>query len=444
MANPLIEAAVETAERERDHHAYAKLIRAAEEENADTVQQIMSCEIEDESTRNSVRGKALVLSATKGQINIVNLLLHCKVNVEFEDDGGYPALGWAASKGHMKIVQLLLDAGANIDTQGRWQQDDTPLISAVRSGHHEVVQVLLDRGAVTEVSGVLQRTALHWAAARGLGDIAESLIRAGAKIQALILACMHGCEGVVRILLQRETSIHPNVVDADTTVTWAAEKEEELGANSRGRANIDCDDVKGRTALYFAAKFGFYNIVDMCLNHGANAESTDQHEVTILMAAVHGCSPAIVARLRSDGVDINVKDSKGRTALCLAVQNLTRENKERTRQIINILDNDVFEPQSNTNDCRKACLVTRRFASGASNLVAFLAILATIHTTCQLLRYHRDIQIPRYLRLLLYKAFSRLLTFSHILPHQPSGCRLPISKNSFSNPLPGDVHSEQY
>ena len=73
-----------------------------------------------------------------GHVEIVNILLRERADVNAKNWLGETALSWAAVKGHVEIVKTLLAHGANpniIDKHG-W----TALMYAAREGHLSVLQ----------------------------------------------------------------------------------------------------------------------------------------------------------------------------------------------------------------------------------------------------------------------------------------------------------------
>ncbi len=83
--------------------------------------------------------KILIVSAERGDLGKVKLLLEAGVDVQSQED--YP-LFIAASKGHPEIVKVLLDNGADVDVD-----DNAPLYVAATKGYVETVKVLIEYGA---------------------------------------------------------------------------------------------------------------------------------------------------------------------------------------------------------------------------------------------------------------------------------------------------------
>lgn len=59
---------------------------------------------------------ALMLAASEGHTNLIELFLDKGSILETRDKEGLTALGWACVRGRVAVVQMLLDRGANVGT----------------------------------------------------------------------------------------------------------------------------------------------------------------------------------------------------------------------------------------------------------------------------------------------------------------------------------------
>ena len=71
----------------------------------------------------------------------------------------------------------------------------------------------------------------------------------------------------------------------------------------------------GSTALHFAAREGYVNVVSKLLDLGANPLLRNAENATALHMAAGGGRTVMVARLIDCGIDVNVRDNDGATAL---------------------------------------------------------------------------------------------------------------------------------
>lgn len=88
---------------------------------------------------------ALMQSAFKGRVSVVNVLLKHGAKKDLQDLYGFTALFYAAQEGHTTIVRDLLSAGVN--PQVRTWDGFTALEAARRKGYAEIVEMLGKAGA---------------------------------------------------------------------------------------------------------------------------------------------------------------------------------------------------------------------------------------------------------------------------------------------------------
>ncbi|PIK39387.1 Ankyrin repeat domain-containing protein 50 [Apostichopus japonicus] len=96
------------------------------------------------------RRSPLQSAAWQGHVQVLELLLLHRANINHMCNQGASALCIAAQEGHVEVVRALLHHGAepnHADRQGR-----TAMKVAVKGGHHQVVELLEKCGAFPPVS----------------------------------------------------------------------------------------------------------------------------------------------------------------------------------------------------------------------------------------------------------------------------------------------------
>jgi len=150
---------------------------------------------------------ALAMCAFRGNGAIAELLIEAGADLDKKDRFGRTSLLSSAQVGNDEVTAILLKAGADLNLAS--DRGRTPLIAATERGDLADVEILLVAGAkVDPVETSQGRQALHIAAARGYGDIAAMLTRAGAPLRAAdnagatpaMLAGNHGNEKIARAL----------------------------------------------------------------------------------------------------------------------------------------------------------------------------------------------------------------------------------------------------
>jgi len=123
----------------------------------------------------------LFLAAENGNKDAVEAVLAkkgLKVNAK-ESTFGMTALHVAASKGHIEIVELLLANGSDIEAKE--ETGRTPLHAAAFRGHAVVVEALLAKGANVNALTHDGKTPLDWAVLSQKSDVANFIRENGGK-----------------------------------------------------------------------------------------------------------------------------------------------------------------------------------------------------------------------------------------------------------------------
>jgi ankyrin repeat protein len=241
----------------------------------------------------------------------------------------YP-LHIAAIEGNLAAVRLVLgqhpDLMDEIDSTGA-----TALKWAVTLGHEDIVKELLNAKANDYNPG---ETLLHCAASAGLGGIVKLLIETQSlgtyqseedqNGQYLLIAVINRDSSSIRQILENEI-VYLDARDNDllTSLLWAV-KYRDVGLAeqllARG-ADVNADNEwSGSTALHQAAGLGYYDIVKLLLDKGAEVNKTDSRGRTALHDAVAQEDARVVRLLLAYGADIDAVSNAGQTALHCACE----------------------------------------------------------------------------------------------------------------------------
>ena len=123
----------------------------------------------------------LLVASQLGYVNLVELLIDRKANLDFINNNGDSPLIMAAYKGKKWVVSLLIEAGAKIDIRDR-ASSATPLMIASYQNYYDIVDMLIDSKADINAVDMVGWTSLMSAAAAGNLDIIELLIDSAADV----------------------------------------------------------------------------------------------------------------------------------------------------------------------------------------------------------------------------------------------------------------------
>ena len=255
----------------------------------------------------------LILASSYGHLDTVNLLLDRKVKVNVQNSLLNTALIYASRKGHQEIVVSLLSNGSDPNIKG--QNGQTALIEASANGHLEIVEILLNENALIDISDGIGVTALMKAAHNKYHQIVKLLTTRHASVSlptnngqsALVFAAESGCLESLTILLDSTKCIS---IDVDETVMVLPPLTEEhrnknnlihLPFNSFG--TIPFIDA----ALVAAVDKGRMDVVKALLCNGADVNSRDKSNETVMNKAIKYRHSSIVPLLRQYNADSNLQ-----------------------------------------------------------------------------------------------------------------------------------------
>ncbi len=107
------------------------------------------------------------------------------------------------------------------------------------------------------------------------------------------------------------------------------------------RANVNAQDTYGRTALMWAAYFGYEDMVKLLLKHKANVNAkSNSGQTALVLAAVEG-HKNIVQLLLEAGADATITNNQGRTALDLTKIKSTQIEDPQLKKIYKEIENTL-------------------------------------------------------------------------------------------------------
>ncbi len=256
-------------------------------------------------------------AAAQGDVAKVKKFITQGVNAQCVDSSGINALMYAAASGNRELVELLITQ-AGLSINGQSKDSMTALSFAVERGHEELVKYLINAGSHINI------VAISKAVRQDNGPLLRLLIQKSEdEQQACNLALCYATEcnkpAIITSLLKLRADVNTRSLYQRTPLIIAAMRGYDDCARVLldGRADVTLKDDKGVDALSYAKTNGNEAIVRML--EEALSEKY-QMQQAFLEASVQG-NLSEVKELLAQGVDKNVQDRQGKTALMHAVTN---------------------------------------------------------------------------------------------------------------------------
>lgn len=237
------------------------------------------------TVEREIIGTPLTLAAQHGHESVIQLLLSYGADIDSKGLEGRTALALAAESGFLSIFEFLLSRGADVDAVDH--DHATPLHLASRAGHTEIVRALLDKRADVDHQDRFRHSTLAVAAAGGCVETVQCLLDYEARPNmGMLMACARYQRAETLKLLVRSFDYPRSAQNQAelTTIACAAAAcglsdllNEVIGldweVNSVPvRGYLERGDAFDRywTPLAYASSFGYLDIAQMLLSHGAN------------------------------------------------------------------------------------------------------------------------------------------------------------------------------
>ncbi|KAF5026432.1 hypothetical protein F66182_1497 [Fusarium sp. NRRL 66182] len=296
----------------------------------------------------------LIQAATKGNPEIVSLLIRLGADVNAADKDGWTALHRAAEHGQKQIVEILLENAA--DPEAETAEGMRPHHVSNDQGRGSITEILNksipDTPAARQESDARSVAALFRAVESGHLARVVQLLEEGVDVDLLdmdgrsplSLAAEHGWTNIVLALINRSASLDLKDAYGGSPLWWASRYGHDNIVEHllEHGAYIDTLDMDGQSPLSISTQHRHASTVKMLLTYGAYPNSATDYGKTALLFAVSAGQLDIVELLVESGADINYKSPQGDTALSLAERhgcskllNVIRAGTRRSRTGIN-------------------------------------------------------------------------------------------------------------
>jgi ankyrin repeat protein len=261
-------------------------------------------------------------------------LLQKRVDVNAAEPDGTTPLHWAVRMNNLDLVSRLLRAGASPKAANRY--DVTPIQLACLNGSAEAVGRLLEAGESANATGPYGETALMVCARSGNPETARVLLARGASVDAV--ESWRGQTALMWATAQRHPEMMKVLIAAGADVNARSalqhwERQRTLEPRDKWLPE------GGLTPLLFAAREGCAACETVLLDAKADINVVDPDQQSALIIALINGHYDAAAVLIDRGIDVNMQDKVGRTALYAAVDDHTMpsSNRPSPREIDNKL-----------------------------------------------------------------------------------------------------------
>ncbi|MEW5674783.1 ankyrin repeat domain-containing protein [Flavobacterium enshiense] len=283
----------------------------------------------------------LMLAIFENEIEIAQLLIKNKADINAKNAVGHTALFLACAHNYEKEAKLLLEHNAKVTDTGKDPDGMSALQWALTYDLNDVAEELIERGAdVNTYASDIDRTILMEAFFSDSiqPQVIHKIIDAGAdltiktkdKETALMFACTDNDIIAVKKILAANTDINAESKNGQTALCYAARNKTQdtvlLELLVAKGAKINTNTIYGRNALIEAVSSGSIEKVKFLVEKGAlvNKKSEGFGGVSPLSEAVywatHGKADEIVQYLIENKADVNIKRDNRESSLLVAIQ----------------------------------------------------------------------------------------------------------------------------
>ncbi|XP_070579675.1 transient receptor potential cation channel subfamily A member 1-like [Ptychodera flava] len=273
-------------------------------------------------------------AARLGRTDVIqNILLHQPFLLDKTDVNGASALHYAVRYNNEDSVEELLNQGAEPKTRIQ-EHLISPLHLAAKRNYTCVMKLLLRNGAEVSARDINGMVPLHVSAKKGNREATEVLlvsrdsdvnVKDYDMMTPLHQAAMQGNVELCKILVEHGADVRAKEINDITPIMFAAIRGNietikllfEVGKeqNIEPEAFLEDIDDEGSNALHLAVAAGHLEVARLCLDLGADIESTKFTGFTSLhIASVYG-NAEMATMLIERGANVNAKDGEHMTPL---------------------------------------------------------------------------------------------------------------------------------
>lgn len=259
-----------------------------------------------------------------------------------------PLLSFVVLFSSLEILQLLIHHGFDVNVYS--EQKLTPLHHACHTNKFIFADTLIKAGAIVDaISGYHDYTPLHILASQGYTALINLFITYQANVNArnrfrqtpLHCSFFPGHPNVTKLLIDAGADISLKDEARQTVLhaacLWNNKKSVALILDSKGDVNAQNKD--GLTPLHLALDYSYFDLALLLLNYNPDINARSSKGITPLMLSCFKGDIEISRRLILKGAEVNIQDEKGLTPLHYAVMAASDKYKKDIIELL--LQNDA-------------------------------------------------------------------------------------------------------
>ncbi|XP_071145000.1 serine/threonine-protein phosphatase 6 regulatory ankyrin repeat subunit B-like [Mytilus edulis] len=266
----------------------ASLYSAAKTGNTDLIKMLMIHDA-DVNFQTKTGMSPIYKACMNNRLEAVKMLCSYKADINKCEKSGWSPLHIASYFNHKEIVSYICEQSDAVINRTN-KEGQSPLHFACKNDNEELVKLLLKHGLSIYHCDERGFTSFHTACYKGARNIAELLIEMGVAINQtdnsertpLYIACQIGCIDVIKLLLKHGADVK-KAGQFESEEGWTPLHVSAALGNTdiaklllQNKANVNVDDRKGHTPLYYASQNSCYDIVDLLESHGASTNSVQK------------------------------------------------------------------------------------------------------------------------------------------------------------------------
>jgi len=312
-------------------NVFTALTSAATKGNLDVLNVLIANGADVEST-TMVGETPLMMAALYGHVDIIKVLLKKKAKVDKLNLHGCSALHLASKIGNVEIIQLLIDSGEilDLDTLVNAQTNDGLSALHLATSNITIVEILIEHEANVNLKSDSYGTPIFMAAGLGHLDVVQYLIKKKAEINLtttngttlLMTAASRGYFEIVKALLGEKAEVNAQTRHGLSALHLATANINIVKMLIEHEANVNLKSEINGTPIFMAAGLGHLDVVQYLIKKKADINITTTNGETPLMYAVNPENFEIVKVLLREKAEVNAQTNDGLSALLVATYNI--------------------------------------------------------------------------------------------------------------------------